>query len=189
MSESQSPQKKAHVELYGLMGEFDEVGPVVEAAKKFRDEGYTQWDVHSPFPIHGIDKAMGARPTILPWLVLGAGILGCITGIILSWWTNAVNYPYLISGKPQWSFAANIRVIFEATVLFAAFTAGLGMLVLNKLPLLYHPLFKSRRFRRVTNDKFFIVVEAIDPKFDAAKVRELLDACGAKVIEEVFEDD
>ncbi|MEX2214738.1 MAG: DUF3341 domain-containing protein [Phycisphaeraceae bacterium] len=189
MSESSpKPHAAPRGELYGLLGEFEEVTAVVAAAKVFRDEGFTEWDVHSPFPIHGIDKAMGAKPTILPWLVLIGGVLGLIAGIVLSWWTNAVNYPYLISGKPQWSFAANVPVIFETTVLFAAFTAGLGMLVLNKLPLLYHPLFKSRRFRRVTSDRFFIVIEAHDPKFDLARVKDLLKASGAKGIEEIFED-
>lgn len=176
-------------ELYGLMAEFDDVTSVVEGAKKVRDAGYTQWDVHSPFPIHGIDKAMGAKPTILPWLVLGGGIFGLFAGLLLSWWTNAVDYPYLISGKPQWSFAANVPVIFETTVLFAALTAVFGMLILSKLPLLYHPLFKHKRFLRVTNDKFFIVIEAIDPKFNRNETKALLNGAGARVIEEVLEED
>ena len=176
-------------ELYGLMAEFEDVTAVVEAARKVRDAGFTQWDVHSPFPIHGIDKAMGTKPTILPWLVLGGGITGLIAGVLLSWWTNAVNYPYLISGKPQWSFAANVPVIFETTVLFAALTAVFGMLILNKLPLLYHPLFKQKKFLRVTNDRFFVVIEAIDPKFNREKTKALLSSAGAKTIEEVLEED
>jgi hypothetical protein len=180
---------KHHRELYGLMADFNDVTGVVEAAKRVRDAGFTQWDVHSPFPIHGIDKAMGAKPTILPWLVLGGGITGLFAGLLLSWWTNAVSYPYLISGKPQWSFAANVPVIFETTVLFAALTAVFGMLILNKLPLLHHPLFKHRKFRRVTNDKFFIVIEAIDPKFHREMTRTMLQKAGAHAVEEVFEEE
>ncbi len=176
-------------ELYGLLAQFDDVTSTVEAAKKVRDLGFTHWDVHSPFPIHGIDKAMGTKPTILPWLVLAGGITGLIAGVLLSWWTNAVDYPYLISGKPQWSFAANVPVIFETTVLFAALTAVFGMLFLSKLPLLYHPLFKHSRFRRVTNDKFFIVIEAIDPKFNRKETKAMLTTAGAVAIEEVHEED
>ena len=176
-------------EIYGYLAEFTDVAGVVAAAKKIRDAGFTQWDVHSPFPIHGIDKAMGAKPTMLPFIVLGGGVLGFFAGLLLSWWTNAVDYPYFISGKPVWSFAANIPVIFETTVLFAAFAAVFGMLVMNKLPLLYHPLFKHRRFRRATNDRFFIVIEAIDPLFSEEKTRQLLAGTGPAAIEEVFEED
>lgn len=176
-------------ELYGIMAEFDDVTAVVEAARKIRDAGFTKWDVHSPFPIHGIDKAMGAKPTILPWLVLCGGITGLFAGLLLSWWTNAVSYPYLISGKPQWSFAANVPVIFETTVLFSALTAVFGMLFLNKLPRLYHPLFKHRKFLRVTSDRFFLVIESIDPKFHREKTKALLGGAGAKGIEEVMEED
>jgi hypothetical protein len=184
------PHHRHHrAEIYGVMAEFEDVTSVVAAAKTVRDAGFTQWDVHSPFPIHGIDKAMGVKPTILPWLVLGGGLTGLCGGLLLSWWTNAVNYPYLISGKPQWSFAANIPVIFETTVLFAALTAVFGMLILNKLPLLYHPLFKHRKFRRVTNDRFFVVIEAIDPKFSREATKAILHAAGATVIEEVYEED
>ena len=176
-------------EIYGFMAEFTDVSRVVAAAKAVRDAGFTQWDVHSPFPIHGIDKAMGARPTILPWIVLGGGVAGFFAGLLLSWWTNAISYPYLISGKPVWSFAANIPVIFETTVLFAALTAVFGMLIMNKLPLLYHPLFKHRRFRRATNDRFFIVIEAIDPVFNEEQTKALLESTGPLTIEEVLEED
>jgi len=176
-------------EIYGFMAEFADVTTVVAAARKVRDAGFTQWDMHSPFPIHGIDKAMGAKPTILPWLVLAGGIFGFLAGLLLSWWTNAISYPYLISGKPIWSFAANIPVIFETTVLFAAFTAVFGMLIMNKLPLLYHPLFKHRRFRRATSDRFFIVIEAIDPLFSEDKTKALLESMKPTSIEEVLEED
>lgn len=172
-------------QLVGLTGEFADVSGVVAAAEKVRDAGYTVWDVHSPFPIHGIDKAMGLKPTILPWLVLGAGITGLLGGLGMVWFTNAFDYKFLISGKPIFSLPANIPVLFECTVLFAALTAVFGMLGLNKLPMLYNPLLKSARFRRVTDDRFFVVIDAADPKFKETEVANLLLSLGAVAIERV----
>ena len=173
------------VELVGLLAEYTNVDQVLKAARAVRRAGFTRWDVHSPFPIHGIDYAMGIKPTILPWLVLGMGITGLTTAILLQWYTNAFDYKYLISGKPIWSFPANVPVMFELTVLFSAYTAVFGMLLLNRLPRLYNPLFKHERFRRVTDDRFFVVLDASDPKFDEqASTRLLLDA-GATAVERV----
>ncbi|MFH0793157.1 MAG: DUF3341 domain-containing protein, partial [bacterium] len=124
--------------------------------------------------VHGLDGAMGIRPTILPLIVFGGGLTGCAAGLALQWWTNAVDYPFLISAKPYFSLPANIPIIFEITVLFSAITTVLAMLALNNLPLHYHPLFRSERFRRSTSDRFFIVVEAQDPKFDAKKTHVFL---------------
>ena len=173
------------VELVGLLAEYTNVDQVLKAARAVRRAGFTRWDVHSPFPIHGIDYAMGIKPTILPWLVLGMGLTGLATAILLQWYTNAFDYKYLISGKPIWSFPANVPVMFELTVLFSAYTAVFGMLLLNRLPRLYNPLFKHERFRRVTDDRFFVVLDATDPKFDEqASTRLLLDA-GATAVERV----
>src|SRR5580704_15819333 len=108
--------------LTGLLAEFEDVSAVVTAAQKTRAAGYKVWDVHSPFPIHGIDAVIGIRPTILPWLVLGGGLVGLIGGLLLQWYTNAYDYPFMISGKPYWSLPANIPVIFECTVLLSALT-------------------------------------------------------------------
>lgn len=171
--------------LVGLTGEFVDVSSVVAAAEKVRDAGYTVWDVHSPFPIHGIDKAMGIKPTILPWLVLMAGLAGLVGGLFMVWFTNAFDYKFLISGKPVFSLPANIPVLFECTVLFASLTAVFGMLGLNKLPTLYNPLLKSARFRRVTDDRFFVVIDAADPKFRETEVASLLLSLGAVAIERV----
>ncbi|HEY8748638.1 MAG TPA: DUF3341 domain-containing protein [Tepidisphaeraceae bacterium] len=173
------------VELVGLLAEFDTVDSVVDAAGAVRKAGFTRWDVHSPFPIHGIDPVMGIRPTVLPWLVLGGGLFGLFGGMWLQWYTNAYDYPVLISGKPAWSLPANIPVIFECTVLIASITAVFGMLALNRLPTLYNPLFKSERFRRVTDDRFFIVVDASDAKFDEQRTGDLLKQAGAIVVERV----
>jgi len=158
---------------------------VMAAARKVRDAGYERWDVHSPFPIHGIDNAMGIRPTILPYLVLGGGLAGLAGGLGLAWYTNAYDYPFFISGKPVFSLPANIPVIFETTVLLAAFGAVFGMLLLNRLPKLHNPLFRSERFVRVTDDRFFVVISTADPNFDATETRRLLEQAGALSIEEV----
>lgn len=160
--------------LAGYLAEFDDVGEVIDAAEKVRDAGYRRWDVHSPFPIHGIDEAMDIRPTILPWLVLAGGLVGLGGGLLMQWWMMAHDYPYMISGKPYFSLPAFIPVIFECTILCAAFTAVFGMLLLNKLPTHYNPILKSERFRRVTNDRFFISIDATDPKFDETQTMELL---------------
>lgn len=173
--------------LYGLIAEFRDVGTVLAAARRVRDAGYRRWDVHSPFPIHGIEKAMGVRPTLLPWLVLAGGLTGMGLGLLLVWYTNAFDYPFLISGKPIFSLQANIPVIFEMTVLFSAFTAVFGMLLLNKLPMLYNPLFRSARFRRVTDDRFVIAVDATDPRFERETTEALLRSAGAIAVEEVEE--
>jgi hypothetical protein len=160
--------------LAGYLAEFSDVDTIIAAASKVRDAGFRLWDVHSPFPIHGIDEAMGIRPTILPWLVLGGGLFGLTAGLAMQIWMNSIDYPYFISGKPLFSLPAFVPVVFECTILGAALTAVFGMLMLNKLPMLYNPIFKSERFRRVTNDKFFIVIDAEDPSFDEHKTEAFL---------------
>jgi hypothetical protein len=183
-------------QLAYMMAEFDNVDDVMRAARTVRDAGYTKWDVHSPFPIHGIDAAMGTKMTILPWMVLTGGLTGMFGGLLLTWWTNASSitppfltnaqgYEFLISGKPIYSLPANIPVIFETTVLLSALTAVFGMLILNKLPMLYNPLQKSERFRRVTDDRFFVVLDARDAKFDEVKSYDLLHSLRPLSIEKV----
>jgi len=174
--------------LVGIAGEFDGVDSVVSAARKVREAGFSKWDVHGPFPIHGIDRAMGIRPTILPWLVLGGGLTGLLIGLALQWYTNAFDYPFWVSGKPAFKLPAFVPVIFELTILFAALTAVFGMLALNRLPLLHNPLLKLQRFRRVTSDRFFIVIDAADPKFEENATIKLLLSLGARFIEKVEDD-
>lgn len=171
--------------LWGYLVEFETPEALLNAAEKVRDAGYTRWDAHTPFPMHGLNDAMGLRPTKLPWLVFGAGLTGALTGLVLQGYTNAFDYKFLISGKPYFSLPANIPVVFELTILFAALTAFVGMIVLNGLPEWYHALFSRRRFRRVTADRFFISVEARDPKFDARQTRAFLESLGGSAPEEV----
>ncbi len=177
--------EKVQPRLYGLLAEFPSIASVVKAAEHLREEGFRRFDVHSPFPIHGIDQAMGNRATRLPWLAFLGGISGTGLGVLLVWSTNAFDYQFLVSGKPIFSLQANIPVIFETTVLLAAFAAVVGMLFMNKLPMLYNPLFKHERFRRVTTDGFFVVVRADDPHFDIDQTSEMLQSLGAVDVEEV----
>ncbi len=174
--------------LHGILAEYDTPTAVVKASKKVRDAGYTRWDTYTPFPIHGIDKAMGIQMTKLPWIVICAALMGLATAIVLQWWTNAVDYKWIISGKPFWSWPANVPIMFELTVLFSAFATLGGMLALNNLPLPSHPLDLKERFRRVSDDKFFLLIEARDPKFDESSTRKLLEETSPVVLDEVLED-
>lgn len=175
-------------ELYGYLAEYDTPGELKEAAKKVRDAGYTDFDCYSPFPVHGIDEAMGIKRTILPALVFGGGFTGTILGLLLEWWTNAYNWPWNISGKPTWSIPANIPIGFETTILLSVFTTFFGMWMLNRLPQVWHPLFRSDRFCKVTDDGFFLGIEAKDRRFDADATKKLLADAGALEVEAVHLD-
>lgn len=181
-----SPERKTS--LWGYLIEFETVDQLMHAAEKVRDAGFDKWDAHSPFPVHGLDKAMGVKRTILPYLVFVGGFTGLILATFMQWWMNAYDYPYVISGKPFWSIPANFPVMFEVTVLFSAFSTFFGMLGFNQLPELYHPLFSAERFRRVTSDRFFISIEAKDPKFHEDKTRSFADTLGGAAVEAVEEE-
>jgi hypothetical protein len=171
--------------LYAYLVAFDKVDELLRAARVVRDAGYTRWDAHSPFVLHRLDAAMGVKKTILPYIVFGGGLTGAAAGILLEWWTNAFDYPFLISGKPIFSLPANIPIAFETTILFAAISTLVGMLALNGLPQLYHPLFQNRAFKRATDDTFFISIEAADPLFDRIDTRRLLEEISGRPVEEI----
>jgi hypothetical protein len=183
-----SDHAPAQGELHGVLAEFDTPGELVDAAKKVRDAGYTEFDCFSPFPVHGIDPAIGIKRTILPLLVFGGGAAGAIGGMLLQWYANAHAWTWNISGKPVWSIPANIPIAYECAILLAAFTTFFGMWILNKLPQVWHPLFRSDRFTRVTDDSFFLAIESRDRRFDAAKTKKLLEDAGAIAIEDVHLD-
>lgn len=167
----------------GVAARFAGPAELLAAAQRIREAGFRRWDCHSPFPVHGLERAMGVRPTILPWLVFGAGLTGAAAALLLQWWTNAVAYPFQISGKPLFSLPANIPVIFELTVLFAALTAFFGALLLNGLPRFAPTAATARSFARVTADGFFVTVEAADPLFDAERTAAFLRELGAVEVE------
>lgn len=173
----------------GLLAEFKTPGELVHAAEQVRAAGYRRWDAHTPHPIHGLDSAMGIRDTALGWIVFGCGTFGCVLGVWMQWWTNAVAYPFVISGKPLWSLPANIPVVFELTVLFSALGAFFGMLILNGLPRLHHWAFFDEGFKEVTTDTYFLTIESSDPKFDASESRALLDSAGSLRTELIWEEE
>jgi hypothetical protein len=173
--------------VHGILAEFDTPAAVYHAAERVRDAGYTAWDVHSPFPIHGIDGAMGIKRNILPVIVAGGAFTGAGLGYLMQWWMTAVDYRLVVQGKPYGAWEPFTPVTFELGVLFSAFTALFAMLMLNGLPRWNHPLFKKDRFLRSSDDRFFVVIEASDQKFDPKGTRELLAGSGATHVE-VVED-
>ena len=188
MSDNAIPSYGPKKTTVGMIAEFDTADQLLEAAAKCRDHGFDDWDTHSPFPLHGLSEAMGLKRSTLPYVVLGGGLAGCATGILLQWVTNTVWYPYLISGKPYFSVPANIPVTFEVTILFAGITAFLSILAFCNLPQPYHPVFLSNRFKRASDDKFFISVLAGDPKFDNEATYSFLESLGATAVERLEED-
>ena len=168
---------------YGILAEFATPTDLYHACERVRDSGFTKWDAHTPFPVHGLDRAMGLRRSPLPWIVLVMGLVGAASGFLLQAWVHGSAYPLVISGKPYFSWPAFIPITFELGVLFAAIGAVVGMLALNRLPMHYHPLFRSKLFERVTDDKFFISIESWDPRFDPTATRTLLESLGARSVE------
>jgi len=168
---------------FGVLARFEGPKQIYRACERVRDAGYKKWDAHTPFPVHGLDGAMGLGDSRLPWIVLVCALSGAVGGMLLQWWVAVHGYALVISGKPFFSWPAFVPVMFELGVLGGAVGAVFGMLGLNKLPMLYHPLFRSKQFERVTDDAFFISIEAWDPLFDPTKTVELLERAGASDVE------
>jgi hypothetical protein len=171
-----------------ILAEFGTAYAVLHAAERVRDAGYKSWDTHTPFPIHGMDKAMGLEQSKLGPIVFGAAMTGTTVAFFMMWWMNGVDYPLVIGGKPGFSLPSQIPIMFELTVLFSAFASVFGMFGLNKLPRHHHPLFNSERFTSCSDDKFFVAIEAEDPKFDLEKTQKLLEQCHADHVELVYDD-
>ena len=171
--------------VYGVMGAFTSPDDLVEAGRKIREMGYTKLDAMSPFPVHGIDDAIGVPPSKLGWLVIWFSALGCATAITLIWYVGAINYRLVIGGKPFFDFSYTIPIAFELTVLFSAFASFLGMWAINGLPRLYHPSFNYSQAHRASDDLFLLTIEAKDPKFDAQECVERLRGVGASDVEVV----
>lgn len=188
--EKSSQDKDADVERRPalLLAEFESVPKVLHAAEKIRDAGYKKWDTHTPFPVHGMDGAMGLSDSRLGWIVLAMALTGFTVAVSLITFANGYDYPLIIGGKPAISIPSYVPVCFELTVLFSAFGAVFGMLGMNRLPRHHHPVFESDRFRAMTTDKFYVSIEAEDPKFDLKKTRALLEEAHASHIELIEED-
>jgi hypothetical protein len=172
---------------YAIMAEFENPAAVMHAAEKVRDGGFRNWDVFTPFPVHGMDQAMGIKNSKVGWFSFIGGCTGYTTGMLMIWFMNAVNYRVPIGGKPMFSPFYAFPPSYELTILFGSFGALLGMLFLNRLPRLHHPLLKNRRFALATHDRFYVVIETADPKYSEAGTRKLLESLGSKHIELVQE--
>ena len=166
----------------GLLAEYDSPHAIYEACEKVRDLGFKRFDSFTPFPVHGLDKAMGLGPSYLPWFVLVAGTTGATLAMFFMIWCSVYDYPLNIGGKPVFSIPAFIPITFEVTVLFSGLTAVFGMFALNRMPAFHNPLFSIKDFARVTDDTFFILIESKDKKYDRQKVTDLLKSTGAKII-------
>ena len=173
--------------IYGAVADFETHHQLLDAIRAVREMGYRKLDAYTPFPVHGIDEAMGEKRSILGPIVFACGLTGCVSGVLLQWYTGAVDYPLVIGGKPYFSLEFAIPATFELTVLLSAFGAIIGMLALNGLPRLYHPIFNYSNYRGATDNRFLLVIERGDPSFDAQATPDLLKRLGAGRVELVEE--
>jgi hypothetical protein len=179
-------QAVAQKPLYGLMAEFADVNALVDAARQTRAEGYEKIDAYTPFPVHDLFEVLSLNDRRVPLFVLLAGILGCLAGFGLCYWVSVIAYPMNIGGRPFNSWPSFIPVTFEVTILLASITAVLTLVLLNGLPLPYHPVFNVRSFaQRASQDGLFLAIEAEDPKFDLERTRSFLQRLGAKEVNEI----
>lgn len=170
---------------YGLAATFDTTAALMRAAQQVRDAGFHKWDCITPFPVHGLDQAMGVGRSRVPRFSLAGGITGFCTGMCMIFYMNGFDYRLTVGGKPYFSPLFAFPISYELTILFTAFATIGGMFLLNGLPMHYHPVLNYPNIRRATDDRFLIVIERADPKFDPAATRALLERVGGKDIEEV----
>lgn len=173
--------------VFGLIAEFHDPEPLLEAARKAYRAGYRQMDAYTPYPVEGLPQAIGFRKNGVAPLVFIGGVLGALAGFGMQHFASVIHYPYDIGGKPFFSWPAFIPVTFELMVLLAAFACFGGMLALNGLPRPHHPVFNAKRFERVSNDRFFLCIESSDPAYDAERTRAFLEALGPIEVSEVKE--
>jgi hypothetical protein len=176
-------------QLFGVMGEFSTPEDLLAATKKAREAGYKHLEAYTPFPVEGLSEAVGFKWTAVPLLTLMGGVGGGLTGFGLQYWVAAITYPINIGGRPLNSWPAFIPVTFELTVLGASIFAVFGMLALNKLPQPYHPVFNVERFAQASTDKFFLCIEARDPKFDLVETSKFLQSLHAQHVNEVKDEE
>lgn len=177
---------------YAVLSEFSDPHALIKAAEGVREKGYRNFDTHSPFPIHGMDRAMGLGQSVVGYIVFIGGVTGLAAATLMQWWMGGVDYPMNISGKPSFAIEPSIPIMFELTVLFAALAAVIGMFALNKLPRPYNPLFYSDKFAKATDDGFFLHIEAREEDFDIGKAKTVLDSLGAlhtEVIDDLGHDE
>ena len=172
---------------YGILAEFDSPAAILAAAEKVRDAGYSRWDVFTPFPIHGMDRVMGLKNSLVGWVALAGGAFMFLNIVGLIWFANAFDYPLIVGGKPMFSVPMTFVPAYIMMIMGGAGGALIGMLAFNELPRFHHPLFNSERFALVSRDKFSLLIGSTDPKFSETETRKLLEAAGSKRIEMVEE--
>jgi hypothetical protein len=178
----------AKSELYALGACFDGAASLYHAAEKVRDKGFKNWDVHTPFPVHGMDDAMGLGRSRVSTVSLIGGATGLTIAYLMIWWTSLIDFPLIAHGKPYFSLEPSVPIFFELTVLCTAFFTLFGMLIFNRLPRLNHPVFNWDTFKRVSTDGFFLVIEATDAQFNEEKTRRFLEEIGGKNISPIYHD-
>jgi hypothetical protein len=181
--------KERAPQLFGLVAEYDDPEKLIKAAQAAYDAGYREMDCYTPFPVHGLPEAIGFDDVRVPWIVFIGGVVGAFSGFALQYWVSVYAYPHNVGGRPLFSWPAFIPVTFECMILFAALGAVFGMLILNKLPQPYHPVFNAPRFDRASQDLFFLAIEARDPQYDADSTQEFLRGTGASLVSEVKADE
>lgn len=174
-----------HQHLHGLMAEFETPEALLRAARRVREQGYDHLDAYTPFPVEGLAETIGFTKNRMPLVVLLGGLFGASLGYFMLWYVNVVSYPLNVGGRPFHSWPAFIPITFELGVLFAAFAGIIGLMVLNRLPKPYHPVFNVKQFERASQDRFFLCVEAADPQFDPEQTRSLLRSFGPAGVYEV----
>jgi hypothetical protein len=174
-----------HPGIYGLMAEFDSPDTLKEAAVKAYEAGYRKMDAYTPFPVEGLDDALGFKPSRLSLIVLIGGLTGIALGYGLQYFISVIDYPVMVGGKPFHSWPSFIPVTYELMILSAALAAVVGMLAMNGLPMPYHPVFNAPRFDLASNDRFFLCIESEDPQFDREKTKQFLEQCHPYDVSEV----
>jgi hypothetical protein len=170
---------------YGLMAEFDDVNSAVAAARKVYAAGYRRINAYSPYPVEELSEAIGFHKNWVPAIVFIGGLTGCLAGFLLQYWTAAIDYPINVGGRPFLSLPAYIPIMFECTILFAAFSAVIGMLAMNGLPRPHHPVFNLPSFARATTDRFFVCIKSDDPKYSHEGTKAFLASLGAREVSDV----
>jgi hypothetical protein len=165
-------------ELFGAIASFDGPESLLEATARARRAGYERLDAFSPFPVHGMSGALGLRRSPLPWMVLGGGLVGAVLALTGMLYINVVEYPIVVGGKPHGALEPLLPITFEVCVLIAALTTVFGMFFLNGLPRLHHPLFRLENFARTTDDGFFLIIDASDPRFETEETMRFLESLG-----------
>jgi hypothetical protein len=177
--------KKHDSGLYGAVGQFEDENRLLEAIADIRQQGYSKLEAYTPFPIHGIDEALGSKESKLGWFVLCCGITGATGAATFIWFADAIDYPIIVGGKPLFAFTFSIPIMFELMILLSAFGSLYGMLGINRLPQFYHSIFNYKNSEAITDDGFVLAIEAGDPQFDATECVRVLETAGANHVEVV----